>query len=133
MTESASSSSRRPRNTALDTLNAAFPVFRECRPLAIGIHKAIRDRLPDMNPGQLRFALQTHTGSTRYLKAVSQGNIRFDLDGEAAGSVSHEQQKQALDTLKERFRKQAAQRKVDEAAREHQQNLQKLAEKFNTR
>jgi ProP effector len=133
MTESAPSSSRRPRNTALDILNTAFPVFRECRPLAIGIHKAIRDRLPEMNPGQLRFALQTHTGSTRYLKAVSQGDIRFDLDGEAAGSVTPEQQKQALDTLKERFRKQAAQRKAELAVQEHQKNLQNLAEKFNAR
>ncbi len=133
MTESVPSSSRRPRNTALDTLNAAFPVFRECRPLAIGIHKTIRDRLPDMNSGQLRFALQTHTGSTRYLKAVSQGEIRFDLDGEAAGPVTPEQQQQALDTLKERFRKQAAQRKAELAVQEHQKNLQKLAEKFNAR
>lgn len=133
MTESAPSPPRRPRNTALDILNTAFPVFRECRPLAIGIHKAIRDRMPDVNSGQLRFALQTHTGSTRYLKAVSQGDIRFDLDGEAAGSVTPEQQKLALDILKERFRRQAAQRKAELAVQEHQQNLQKLAEKFNTR
>lgn len=134
MTELAPSSSpRRPSNMALDQLNAAFIVFRNCLPLAIGVHKAIRERLPDMNASQLRCALMTHTGSTRYLKAMSQGGARFGLDGEASGSVTPEQQQQALHTLKERFRKQAAQRKAEQAALEHQQNLQKLAEKFNTR
>ncbi len=133
MTESVPSSARRPRNTVLDTLNATFPVFRDCRPLAIGIHKTIRERLPNVNSGQLRFALQIHTGSTRYLKAVSQESIRFNLDGEAAGPVTPDQKKQALDALKERFRKQAAQHKAEQAAKEHQQNLQKLAEKFNAR
>ncbi len=134
MTEAAPSSPRsHAKPNPLEKLNQQFAVFREGRPLAIGIHKAIAERLPDMNASQVRFALKVHTGSTRYLKAVSQGEIRFNLDGEAAGPVTPEQQQQALDTLKDRFRKQAAQRKAELAAHEHQKNLQKLAEKFNTR
>jgi ProP effector len=134
MTEPIPSSPRpRAKPDSLEKLNHQFAVFREGRPLAIGIHKAIAQRLPELNASQVRIALKVHTGSTRYLKAVSQGGVRFDLDGEAAGPVTPEQQQQALNTLKERFRQQAALRKAELAAKEHQQNLQKLAEKFNTR
>ncbi|MCK9382284.1 MAG: ProQ/FINO family protein [Sulfuritalea sp.] len=133
MTDTAPAAPRRPKNTALETLIATFAVFRDCQPLAIGIHKTIRERLPDMNASQLRHALKIHTASTRYLKALSQGETRFELDGTVAGIVTPEQQKQALDTLRERFRKHAERRKAELQAQEHQQKLLKLVETFNTR
>lgn len=133
MTDTSPSPPRRPKNTVLETLIATFAVFRDCQPLAIGVHKAIRERLPGIGAGQLHHALKTHTASTRYLKALSQGTTRFDLDGIAAGIVTPEQQKQALDTLRERFRKQAERRKAELQAQEHQQKLLKLVETFNSR
>lgn len=132
----------RPRNTVLDTLSASFQVFRDGQPLAIGIHKAIMARLPDLDPQQLRAAMRMHTASTRYLKALSQTGSRFDLDGNAAEEVTDEQRQQALTTLRERFRNQAERHKAEQLvqqqeklaqqqAQQRQEKLLKLAEKFN--
>lgn len=77
--------------------------------------------------------MRIHTASTRYLKAVSQSKIRFDLDGAPLGEVTEEQRRQALDMLKERFSKQAERHKAEQLAKQQQEKLQKLAEKFNSR
>lgn len=121
----------RSRNPVLDTLAASFKVIRECQPLALGIHKVIKERMPELDMQQLRSAMRMHTASTRYLKLLSQADTRFDLDGAAAGEVTAEQRQQALDTLRERFRKKAEQHKAELAAKQHQEKLLKLAEKFN--
>lgn len=136
--------SPRSRNATLESLTSRFKAFKDCLPLAIGIHKAIHERQPDVDPGQLRTALRIHTASTRYLKALSQATQRFDLDGLPAGDVTAEQRKQASDTLLDRFRKKAEQHKEETQAkkqaqeqerleRQRQENLFKLARKFNSR
>jgi ProP effector len=117
----------------LATLSAAFRVFRDCLPLAIGIHKVIKERLPDMDPQQLKVAMRMHTASTRYLKVLSQADTRFDLDGAPAGEVTAEQRQQALDTLRDRFKKQADRHKAEQLAKQQQEKLQQLAAKFNAR
>lgn len=132
------------RNPLLDTLGANFAVFRECRPLALGIHKAIIARMPELDAAHLRLALRMHTASTRYLKALQAAGERFDLDGKAAGEVTAEQREVAATTLRERFRKQAERRKTEELAkqaaqeqrdaqRKRQEKLAQLAARFNTR
>ena len=123
----------RPRNAVLDALSASFKVFHECLPLALGIHKTIRERLPDLHAQHLRDAMRMHTASTRYLKVLSRADTRFDLDGAPAGEVTAEQKRQASVTLQERFRKTAELHKAELAAKQHQENLLKLAEKFNAR
>ena len=134
----------RSRNAVLDTLNASFKVFHDGQPLALGIHKVIKERLPDIDAQQLRHAMRVHTASTRYLKALSQADTRFDLDGSPSGEVTAEQKRQASDTLRERFKKKADQHRAEQAAkarelqekqaaRERQEKLLKLAGKFNTR
>jgi ProP effector len=124
-----------PHHAVLISLRSTFPVFQECRPLAIGIHKAVLDRIPDINPQQLRLAMRMHTSSARYLKALTNCETRFDLNGNAAGPVTPEQKQQALDTLRERFRKGAEQHKARLLALQQKQLRQKklirLAEKFN--
>ncbi len=128
---------RDPHHAVLISLRSMFPVFQECHPLAIGIHKAVLERLPCINPQQLRLTMRMHTSSARYLKALTNGEIRFDLDGNVAGPVTPEQKQQALDTLRERFRKGAEQHKARLLARQQEQQrrekLVKLAEKFNVR
>ena len=132
------------RNTLLDTLVANFAVFRECRPLALGIHKAISARMPEVDTAQLRLALRMHTASTRYLKALQSAGERFDLDATAAGEVTAEQREVAATTLRERFKKQAERRKAEEQAkkaaqeeqeaqRKRQEKLAQLAARFNAR
>lgn len=123
----------RAPNVVLDRLRSTFPVFLECRVLAIGIHTSIMERLPDISKTQLRAALKTHTASNRYLKALSQGKDRFDLDGKPDGMVTLEQRQQATEILRERFRKGAEQRKIQQREKQQQEKLLKLAEKFNTR
>ena len=79
--------------------------------------------------------MRMHTASARYLKALTNGETRFDLDGNAAGAVTPEQKQQALDTLRERFKKGADRHKALMLAQQQEQQrlekLLKLAEKFN--
>ncbi len=135
-----SPSPRRPGNPVLDQLSAAFPVFANAQPLAIGVHKAIKERLPEIDAAKLRLALRLHTASTRYLKALANSDTRFDLDGNPAGDITAEQKQQALDGLKERFRKVAERKRAEQQQKDElekqakqQAKLQQLAEKFNTR
>jgi ProP effector len=74
--------------------------------------------------------LQGYTASTKYLKAVAAGGSRFGLDGVPSGDITPEQQKQANQDLKDRFRKQAEQRREQLKAQEHQAKLQQLVDKF---
>lgn len=129
------SSTRPPRtpHPVLATLMSSFAVFRDGQPLAIGIHKAIKERLPDIGENSLRMTLKVYTASTKYLKAVANGQQRFDLDGNPAGEVTAEQRQLALETIKERFRKAAERKKAEQEAGERQEKLQKLANKFNSR
>jgi ProP effector len=122
-----------PPNPVLKTLIATFPVFRDGQPLAIGIHKAIKLRLPDIGEGRLRMTLKGYTASTKYLKAIANGKQRFDLDGKPDGEITAEQRQQAMETIKERFRKAAERKKAEQEDKERQEKLQKLAEKFNQR
>jgi ProP effector len=135
---------KRPRNELLDNLITTYAVFRECKPLAIGIHKAISEKTPDIDRGQLRSAMKIHTAATRYLKALASAEVRYDLDGNAAGEVTAEQREQAATTLKERFKRDADRRKAEvaekkkaaeelEKAAQRQESLLKLAAKFNVR
>lgn len=121
------------RNATLETLCATYPVFRECKPLALGIHKVLLERQPELGKDNIRNALRGHTASTRYLKALSQAEQRFDLDGQAAGEVTEEQRAQAFGEVKERIRKANERRKEEEAAKQRQEKLSQLAAKFNNR
>ena len=118
------------RDPVLARLVATYPVFRDIQPLAVGIHKAIIAAHPDIDKAALRRTLQRHTASTRYLKVVAAGGSRLGLDGVPTGDITPEQQKQANQDLKDRFRKQAEQRREQLKAQEHQAKLQQLVDKF---
>jgi ProP effector len=136
-------SSERPsgrRNALLDQLLEQYPVFREGKPLAIGIHKVLLAQQPDLDKAALRKAMLLQTQSTRYLKGIVEGATRYDLAGNPDGVVTAEQQEQAVATLRERIRKATERRKAEEAAqkaaeeaRMRQEKLAKLADKFNSR
>jgi ProP effector len=128
------------RDAVLDALTTEFPVFRDAKPLAIGIHKAILERRPELTKEAVSKALRIHTGATRYLKALSQADHRYDLDGNEAGDVTGEQREAATNLVKERIKKatekrkaEEAQRKAEEQSKQRQEKLQKLAEKFSSR
>lgn len=132
------------RNSLLETLSANFAVFRDHQPLALGIHKALKEKMPELEAAPLRVAMRIHTASTRYLKALAIGQQRFDLDGNPAGDVTAEQREVASEALKERFKKATERRKADEKAKKdalreqeaeakRQEKLSQLAAKFNSR
>ncbi len=118
------------RDRFLAQLLVTYPVFRDLKPLSIGIHKAIIAAHPEIDKATLRWTLQRHTSATKYLKAVAAGGSRFGLDGEPSGDITPEQQKQATQDLRDRFRKQAEQRREQLKGQEHQAKLEQLVDKF---
>lgn len=122
-----------PGDPVLEALALSFPAIRDCLPLAISIHKTILARMPQLKPKDLRAALRTHTLSTRYLKALSQAQTRFDLDAQPEQAVSDEHRQQALDLLRQRFRKKAERSKLALLQAQQQEKLKQLVEKFNAR
>jgi ProP effector len=126
----------------LQMLQEASPTFREVRPLALRIDKAIAERFPEIDRKVIRNAMRMHTASTRYMKAMEKATARFDLDGKEEGEVTEEQRAHARQTLKERFadvakRKKAAldaekaKREAEEAERRKAEKLQQLLGKFS--
>lgn len=121
----------------LKELQEKFAVFRDHAPLAIGIDKEILARLPDIDRKALRTALRMHTHSLRYLRAMEKATSRLDLDGNAAAEVTEEHRKHASETLRERFKKDAeqrkAQREAEAAERRRTEKLEQLTAKFSRR
>lgn len=133
-----------PAGDVLKLLCERFAAFREAKPLAIGIHKTVMQRLPELDAGKVRVAMRRHTGSTRYLKAVATGDDRYGLDGEPDGKITEEQKQQAAEALRERFKKGAERRREETRAKQEQERaaarekerlekLQQLAQKFAKR
>lgn len=118
----------------LKDLQTRFDVFRNFSPLAIGIDKQVFEALPELSKKSIRLAMRSHTISTRYLKEMEKGTQRLNLDGTPAGEVTDENRQHASEQLRERFKKQAEQRKAAEAAAKAEerrvQKLQQLADKF---
>ena len=120
----------------LKDLQGLFDVFRNFSPLAIGIDKQLIAQEPDLNRKALRLALRSHTMSTRYLKEIQIASARVNLDGSVAGEVTDEARTHSGELLRERFKKQAEQRKAEqesaraaqEAARAEQRRLEKLSQ-----
>ncbi|MGB4911976.1 MAG: ProQ/FINO family protein [Candidatus Dechloromonas phosphoritropha] len=136
MTESAQKpNSSVDARALLKDLQSRFDVFRNFSPLAIGIDKQLIAQEPELNRRALRLALRSHTMSTRYLKEMQTASARLNLDGSAAGEVTEEARTHSGDLLRERFKKQAEQRKAEQetarAAQEAAQAEQRRLEKLN--
>lgn len=133
----------------LKELQEKFTVFGDFMPLAIGIDKQLIAQIPEVSRKSLRTALGIHTNSLRYLKGMEKATVRFNLDGTQADEVTDVHRTHATTTLKERFKKNAEQRKVQRLAEEAQhkaeaaqraaeeadrmraEKLNQLAEKFS--
>lgn len=88
-------------NALLDRLCAAFPAcFSRTtpQPLKIGLGEevmalaGVHPALADLSRTQLRRALKVYTGAPAYRKALVKGGPRYDLDGQAVGEVTPDQQ-----------------------------------------
>lgn len=120
--------------TLLKELHDRFPVFREFKPLAIGIDKQLLTTDSGLNRRLLRQALSMHTKSFRYLKAIEKGGQRVNLDGSSGDDVPAEHQRHAAEVLRERAKKEAErrrqQREVEAAEKKHAEKLGQLLQKF---
>lgn len=118
----------------LKDLDSRFAVFREVSPLAIGIDKQVIAAIPDVEKKILRIALRNHTISTRYLKAMEKATLRRNLDGSDADEVNDEMRQHASTLLRERFKKNAEQKRAQEEALKAEkmraEKLNQLTEKF---
>jgi ProP effector len=135
--------------TLLIELRQRFPAFTQCLPLAIGIDKLLLAEMPEISRKTLRVALNMHTNSSRYLKAMAIATVRADLAGAPAGEISEEHRTRAAEMLKERFKKEReqrnatkladdtrrkaeeAQQRIDAEAAARADKLQQLAAKFS--
>jgi sRNA-binding protein len=72
-----------------------FDVFRQFRPLALGIHESLIAALPQFDPVLISRVVANHCRKPRYIKSLSRGGRRFDLNGKPAGEVSAEEKKSA--------------------------------------
>jgi ProP effector len=124
----------------LKSLHDEYSVFREFKPLAIGIDKQLSARDGGPRHRMLRLALGMHTHSFRYLKAMEKATRRFNLDGSPGDEVPEEHRRHAADVLRERLEKQAERRKAEreekeaqEAERQRMEKLDRLVRKFAKR
>ncbi|MDR1708905.1 MAG: ProQ/FinO family protein [Candidatus Accumulibacter sp.] len=115
----------------LKSLQQKYPVFRECKPLAIGIDKQLLALEADLPRKTLRLALGMHTHSSRYLRAMEKADRRFNLDGSPGSEVPEEHRRHAADALRERARKEAERRQAEIRAKQEEAAEKRRAEKLN--
>ncbi len=81
-----------------------FTVEGEAKPLKIGIFKDLAERVAEddvVSRTQLRQALRRYTSSWRYLKCVSKGGLRIDLDGVEGAALEEDHMSHAAQALQE--------------------------------
>ncbi|WP_024303722.1 ProQ/FINO family protein [Pseudogulbenkiania sp. MAI-1] len=72
-----------------------FEVFRQFRPLAIGIHESLIAALPQFDAVLIARVVANHCRKPRYIKALARGGKRFDLSCKPAGEVTAEEKQAA--------------------------------------
>lgn len=97
-----------------------FSLEGEAKPLKIGIFEDLAARLaddPKVSKTRLRGALRQYTNSWRYLRCVTAGTQRVDLDGADAGTVEEEHAQHAQENLAESKARAAEKRKEQQKQR----------------
>lgn len=95
----AATPARAPSHPVLVQLAQWYPaLFGEtCQPLKRGIYQDLMEAHPDaLDKEALKAALALHTRSTRYLRAVSEGQRRHDLMGQSVEDMAPEHVHHAL-------------------------------------
>lgn len=72
-----------------------FEVFRQFRPLALGIHEILIAALPQFDPVLISRVVANHCRKPRYIKSLARGGKRFDLTGKPSGEIKPEEKKAA--------------------------------------
>jgi sRNA-binding protein len=72
-----------------------YEVFRQFRPLALGIHESLIAALSQFDPVLISRVVANHCRKPRYIKSLARGGKRFDLHGKPVGEVKPEEKKAA--------------------------------------
>lgn len=95
-----------PSLERIDQLNAflnGFKIWRELKPLALGIDKQlfklINDNQLSASKRVVQKLLHKHCSKRRYLRNVAAGGQRYNLDGTPAGDIIAAEQQHALRTI----------------------------------
>lgn len=91
-----------------------YEVFSRFKPLAIGIENDLVAAMPQFDAQLIHRVLANHCRRPRYIKAVSRGGKRFNLNNRFQGEISPEEQQHAAQhpSLKEALERQVARREV---------------------
>ena len=118
----------------LKTLQETHVVFKELKPLAIGIDKQLLTQDANIPRKALRLALGMHTNSFRYLKSMEKATQRFNLDGSPAGEIPESHRQHASEILRERAKKETERRQAEVASQkaEAEAKAAQEAEKLRT-
>lgn len=107
-----------------------FSAQGEAKPLKIGIFEDLASRLqddPKVSKTRLRAALRQYTNSWRYLRYVTEGAERVDLDGGAAGIVEKDHADHAGQLLAESKERAAQRRKEQQKEQQREQRKEQPA------
>ena len=66
---------------------ASYAVFRQFKPLAVGIHVILEHQLPQYDVALIHRFLSNHCRKPRYLKSVALGKKRFSLEGKPVADL----------------------------------------------
>ncbi|AXK39745.1 ProQ/FINO family protein [Crenobacter cavernae] len=88
-----------------DHLYSKYAVFKQFRPLAIGIHEVLIAELSQFDSTLVTRVLTNHCKKPRYLKSLAKGGKRYDLKGRETATLSEEEKieaQQRYDALAEK-------------------------------
>jgi len=88
------------------------------KPLKIGIRHDLVALCPDLKKGEIGRALQDYTRGPTYLRAMTAGAFRVDLEGQPAGAVTAAEAETAAKMLEPILAGMAARRAQAEPARD---------------
>lgn len=90
-----------------------YEVFSRFKPLALGIEQELVAALPQFDPALIARVLSNHCRRPRYIKALTRGGKRFNLQNRFQGEITPEEQQYAQQNpmMKEMMEKQAQRQK----------------------
>ncbi len=88
-------SKKKQTDMIADYIYEKYDVFKRFKPLAIGIDQDLVVALPQFDPALVARVLANHCRRPRYIKALSRGGKRFDLNNRFKGEVTAEEQQVA--------------------------------------
>jgi sRNA-binding protein len=76
-----------------------YAVFKQFKPLAIGIHETLETVLKQHEPQLIHRVLSNHCRKPRYMKSVANGSKRFSLDNKPVSDLTPEEKLSAQKQL----------------------------------